>query len=69
MGIVGEKSPPPWALKDVRQAYTIAHIPAPEGRRPRCVIFPVMFKKQPGMIIILVCSKWKGEAREPRKSN
>lgn len=69
MGIVRRKSLPPWALKDVRQAYTIAHIPAPEGRRPHCVIFPAMFKKQPGMIIILGCSKCKGEAREPRKSN
>lgn len=71
VGFVRRKSPPPCALKDVRQAYTISHIPVPEGRRPHCVIFPVMFKKQPGMIrvIILDCSKWKGKAREPRKNN
>lgn len=64
-GKVRRKSPPPCALKDVRQAYTISHIPAPEGRRPPCVIFPVAFKKQPGVVrvVILGCSKCKGGAK------
>lgn len=59
----------PRVLRRMRQAYKIYHLPVPEGRRLHC-IFQVkgktsMFKKQPGIIRVIIpgCIKPKGGSR------